>query len=255
MMSAMATVLGSVDSGNLGRILPHEHIFGADGRGWRNLALEQIPSEDILNHHEPLLRELVEKHDCRTLVEVSPWGLRRPQEIEVWRELSRCTGMNIVASTGYYVDKARPPEFAEMSAAKIADGMLREIGEGIEGTGVKAGIIKIAIGEFDTGDRKLCQAAAIAQRVSGAEHYHTHLLSRRATGSARSARGRRRATGTCLYRARRRQRNAAGAAGAGAARLQLAADNLGYHQPTYHRLVAPRSAQVPFAGTRCWLGG
>ena len=167
-MALVQTVLGPVPSEELGRILPHEHVIGAYGRGLpRDFRFESLPQELILQQHLPLVRDLIGKYDCRTLVEVSPWGLRSAADLETCAELSRQTGVNIVAATGYYYSARRPPNFHELETAELAEGMIREISEGIEGTGVRAGIIKIAVSDMGPDDIKVCKAAALAQRESG----------------------------------------------------------------------------------------
>ena len=113
MSAAVNTVLGPVSPAALGRILPHEHILGANGKGL-SLALEfdPPPVDEIIAQHEPLLTEL-RRQGCDTIVEVSPTGLRRREDVEAWAGLSRRTGVNIVASTGYYVGATRPASFGE----------------------------------------------------------------------------------------------------------------------------------------------
>ncbi|MHB0876271.1 MAG: phosphotriesterase family protein [Anaerolineae bacterium] len=167
MADLVPTVLGPVPADDLGRILPHEHILGAYGRGLSlQLRFDPPPVAEIREQHLPLLQRLPE-HGCRTIVEVSPTGLRRREDVELWVKLSRATGINIVACTGYYVGAMRPAAFADLPATAVADGMIAEATDGILGTGVRAGIIKIAVETFDAGDRKLCRAAAIAQRQTG----------------------------------------------------------------------------------------
>jgi phosphotriesterase-related protein len=168
MADLVPTVLGPVSADDLGRILPHEHVLGANGKGLTlQLRFDPPPVAEIREQHLPLLTALAAEHDCRTIVEVSPTGLRRREDVESWPELSRASGVHIVPCTGYYVEPMRPPEFAERSVAAIADGMIAEASDGILGTGIKAGIIKIAMDSFGAGDRKLCAAAAIAQRQTG----------------------------------------------------------------------------------------
>jgi len=163
------TVLGSASLDDLGRVLPHEHIASVYGR-WGQQQGEPNPAweEVVLAHYTPLLARLRAEYDCRTIVEVSPsWGFRQVRDLEVWAELSRRTGVHIAVSSGYYVASIRPDDFAERSIATLADLIIRETTEGIAGTGVRAGIIKIAVGDFGEDDRKLCRAAAIAQRETG----------------------------------------------------------------------------------------
>jgi len=169
MENSISTVLGRVRPDELGRILPHEHIASVYGR-WGKQSKEPNPEweKKVLDHYTPILNELSHKHECRTIVEVSPgWGFRQSRDLEVWAELSRRTGVNIVVATGYYTSSVRPENFADLSASEIADGMIRDIAEGIDGTAVRAGIIKIAMGDFGADDRKLCKAAAVAQKETG----------------------------------------------------------------------------------------
>ncbi len=169
MADEVMTVLGPVPANGLGRVLPHEHIASVYGR-WGlqadepNAAWEQV----VLDHYLPILNRLRQEYDCRTIVEVSPsWGFRKRRDLEVWAELSRRSGVHIVVATGYYVGKVRPADFGSLSITRIADGMIAEITRGIAGTPMRAGIIKIAVSEFDADDRKLCRAAAVAQRETG----------------------------------------------------------------------------------------
>ena len=169
MTNTVATVLDEVDLGDLGRVLPHEHIASVYGH-WGQQQDEPDPEweETVLAHYTPMLTRLYQEYDCRTIVEVSPsWGFRRARDLEVWAELTRRTGVNIVVSSGFYTARTRPPDFADRSANDLADLIIGEATEGVAGTSVKAGIIKIAVSEFGHDDRKLCRAAAIAQRETG----------------------------------------------------------------------------------------
>jgi phosphotriesterase-related protein len=167
--NTIPTVLGSAPLDDLGRVLPHEHIASVHGRWGKQRDAPALAWETmVLDHYSPLLDQLHRDHDCRTIVEVSPsWGFRQARDLEVWAELSRRTGVNIVVSSGYYVGGVRPPDFAQRSVSALADLIVREAASGVAGTGVRAGIIKIAVGDFGADDRKLCRAAAIAQRETG----------------------------------------------------------------------------------------
>ena len=169
MSDTFSTVLGTASLADVGRVLPHEHIASVYGRFGQQ---QDEPSpeweETVLAHYMPLLNRLREEHDCRTIVEVSPsWGFRQAGDLEVWAELSRRTGVHIAVSSGYYVASIRPPDFAERSLNALADLIIQETTEGIAGTDVRAGIIKIAVGDFGEDDRKLVRAAAVAQHETG----------------------------------------------------------------------------------------
>jgi phosphotriesterase-related protein len=61
------------------------------------------------------------------------------------REVSQTTGVHIVAATGNHLAVPRP--FVDLAPEVIAGLYVREIEVGIEGTGIKAGIIKVASDE------------------------------------------------------------------------------------------------------------
>ena len=86
MSNTVQTVLGAASVGDLGRVLPHEHIASVYG-GWGELLPEPNAEWEqvVLEHYMPLLTCLVQDHDFRTLVEVSPsWGGRGKRDLEVW---------------------------------------------------------------------------------------------------------------------------------------------------------------------------
>src|SRR5208337_5526259 len=57
------------------------------------------------------------------------------------RKIAHATGLNIVASTGWYVQASHPPDMRGKSIAELADIMIKEITVGIGNTGIKAGNI------------------------------------------------------------------------------------------------------------------
>jgi len=170
MTDTIQTIRGPVPADALGRVLAHEHIASVHG-AWGKLLPEPNPEWErvVLAHYTPLLSALVREHDCRTLVEVSPsWGGRGRRDLEVWAELSRRTGMNIVATTGYLFGYAPlPASFHERSAEQIADEFIRDVEEGMAGTPVRAGMLKAHVPENDDG-AKFLKAIAISQRETGA---------------------------------------------------------------------------------------
>ena len=54
---------------------------------------------------------------------------------------SEATGVNIVASTGWYISPAHPPSHAEASVDELTEMLVEHIEVGIEGTDVRAGVI------------------------------------------------------------------------------------------------------------------
>jgi len=159
------TVLGPVPADALGVVLPHEHF--ALYRGVTE-AIEP-PAGYLLmleTWERTLLRE-AQARGVRTLVEVTPIGMMRA--VPMMQRLSRDTGMQVVACTGFYLAGKRPAWVAEQSADQLAARFVRELTEGMEGTSARAGIIKIAADSLTESEecQKVFRAAALASRETG----------------------------------------------------------------------------------------
>jgi phosphotriesterase-related protein len=100
----------------------------------------------------------------RTIVDVTTIDLGR--DIEMIREVSRASGVQIIAATGNHLAVPRP--FGEVSPDAIAPLYIREIEEGIEGSGIKAGVIKVA---SDRGGITAPQEVVL--RAAARTHNHT----------------------------------------------------------------------------------
>jgi len=178
------TISGGVPIEKTGRILPHEHLVLYPSR------IEEKYYDVIKKHHIPLLKNLVNDYGCDTIVEVTA---RRNADggvgpgdksgyikdnINLCREICTESGINLVLSTGFYREIKRPVYFFGNTVTQLADEMIRDIEDGIDDSGVKAGIIKIAIDDMNSpADIKLLDAAAIAQKATGIA-ITTHTCSR-----------------------------------------------------------------------------
>ncbi|MGZ4495016.1 MAG: phosphotriesterase family protein [Nocardioides sp.] len=127
------TVLGPVEAVDLGMTLPHEHVFVDLVREYRG--------NGLLNDPALAMAELGRFVDAggRTLVDCTSVGLGR--DPRALAEISRGTGLNIVMGSGFYRDPYLPPELDRMSVDAAADWIVRDIEEGADGTGVRAGVI------------------------------------------------------------------------------------------------------------------
>lgn len=104
----------------------------------------------------------------RSLVEVTTPGIGR--DPVALRAISIVTGLNIICGTGWYVESTYPAYVKENSVEELSDVMVRELNEGIEGTGIRAGVIgEIGVGlEFTENEKKNMRAAGRAQARTGA---------------------------------------------------------------------------------------
>jgi phosphotriesterase-related protein len=163
------TVNGWLDAEKMGITLTHEHIMvdfiGADSTGYHRWNRDSVIMRTL-----PYLEEL-KGYGCKTFIDCTPAYLGR--DPVVLKNLARESGLNIVTTTGYYGafnDKYIPEHIRSLTAEQIADIWLQEWIEGIDGTGIRPGIIKIAVqgdsilSEFH---RTITRAAAIAHLESG----------------------------------------------------------------------------------------
>jgi phosphotriesterase-related protein len=136
-MTTINSVLGPLDTADLGFTLMHEHILvGTAGVScdYPEL-LGAAPMERVV---AALTR--AKEGGVDTIVDATTLDLGR--DVRLLAEASRRTGVNIVACTGWWLDF--PRFFEGVSPDQLAEGFVREIERGISGTDIKAGILKSA---------------------------------------------------------------------------------------------------------------
>ena len=171
-MGTVNTVLGPVDASKLGVTLSHEHI--ATGSAGMHITYPQFfDRETVVRDAVSALKE-AHAEGVRSYIEPTTFDLGR--DIELMQEVSRLSGVHIVAATGSH--QAIPRIFRTVSADAIAPLFIKEVEEGIEDTGVKAGIIKSASdrGGVTEMEETVLRAVARASKHTGAPVY-THTWS------------------------------------------------------------------------------
>ena len=166
-MAHVQTVLGPIDPATLGWTLPHEHT---------QIALWHIASRwDYwqLTRNEPvILEELARFRDAGGggLVDLTLSGVGRDP---AWlRDIATASGLNVVMGCGWYRGVHYPAEarIDRRTVDDLADELVAEITDGVDGTGVRPGII----GEIGTDkpwvsalEERVHRAAARAARRTG----------------------------------------------------------------------------------------
>jgi phosphotriesterase-related protein len=112
----------------------------------------------------------LKEKNCRTLVECTPNYLGR--DVHLLQRLSKETGLNIITNTGYYGavnHKYLPRHVYTESAAQIAKRWINEYENGIDGTGIKPGFLKLSAdkGPLSPIQRKVITAGAMAHKRTG----------------------------------------------------------------------------------------
>lgn len=161
------TTEGPIPAEKTGLILPHEHIV-TDLRGPTVTNYGLVDIEDVVRVMKPNLMD-AKARGVDILVECTSIGVGR--NIEASIRLTRETGIRIVIPTGVY-GRAQfvPAEYQAMTENELADWMIKEITQGIENTGVKAGFIKLASDKTSLTDfqKRMLRASAEASLKTGA---------------------------------------------------------------------------------------
>lgn len=195
-MPSLNTVLGPVDASQVGHTMSHVHLtidlmcwhippdsgpmhgLSEARVGLHNLGLVRrnamrVKDNLVQDDLELSIREAAQYRFAggATMINCDLPGIGR--DIAALQKISRATGINIVASTGWYVQASHPPELARKSVEELAEAMVKEITVGIGRTSVKAGNIgEIALSgrtrePFTPGEEKVLRAAARAQKATG----------------------------------------------------------------------------------------
>ena len=162
------TVTGEIPASAIGKTLHHEHLLvdfiGADSTGYHRWNRDSVVVKVL-----PYLLE-IKALGYKTLVECTPAYLGRdPLLLKI---LSEKSGIQIVTNTGYYSavgGKFIPKHGFEETAQQLADRWIPEAKNGIEGTGIYPGFIKIAVERepLQEINQKVVEAACIAHKATG----------------------------------------------------------------------------------------
>ncbi len=136
-MTQINSVLGPIDSSDLGFTLMHEHVMvAASGLS------KSYP--DLLgpNREERAVACLrkAKAEGINTLLDATTFDLGR--DPEMLRHVAYESGVNLINVTGWWLDV--PRFMLGVGANQMADEFIRDINEGFRGTDVKAGMLKCA---------------------------------------------------------------------------------------------------------------
>jgi phosphotriesterase-related protein len=165
------TVLGPIDAAKLGFTLTHEHVGNSSVKICDNRA-------DCV---AKVVNKLKEAKDAGidTVVDVTTFDVGR--DIRFREEVSRRSGMQIVASTGQHM--FAPESLHDRSVEELTEIFQREIEQGIDDTDIKAGVIKVAARSdvMTPVEERVFRAAALASKATGIP-IETHTNARRRAG-------------------------------------------------------------------------
>jgi phosphotriesterase-related protein len=183
-MAEVVTAAGPIDPAELGPTSMHEHVLAdascyveertdpdtpltleTAGRVRRDVAAladNLRPADD-----ETLIAELAEFRESggRALVEMSAPGLR--VDVERLARIAAEAQVHVVVPTGLYIQASWPDDVRALDEAALAKRFIAEIEDGIEGTAVRAGHVKVAVTDLSEPERRVLRAAARACNETG----------------------------------------------------------------------------------------
>ncbi len=186
------TVLGAIDPSELGPTTTHEHLYidfsfmyrppqdaltdladapiAMGNLGWirhnhySNHANLQLMDVDTAISEAALYKNV----GGGTIVDVTTIGIGR--NATALERISREAGVHVVMGAGFYVDAVLPDDMHERTMDIVAQRIIDDIRNGVDGTGIKAGIIG-EIGcswPLTDNERLSLRASALAQQETGA---------------------------------------------------------------------------------------
>ncbi|HET6767704.1 MAG TPA: hypothetical protein VFH08_09905 [Chitinophagaceae bacterium] len=149
--------------------LSHEHIL-VDFIGADSIDPKRWNHDSVINATLKYLEE-IKSHNVKYFVDATPAYLGR--DALLLEKIAKRTGLTIITNTGFYgaVNNKYVPAFAfGKTAEELAEIWINEFMNGIDGTTIKPGFIKISVDASDTLDsidQKLVKAAALTHLQTG----------------------------------------------------------------------------------------
>jgi phosphotriesterase-related protein len=171
--ATLQTVTGPIRPDALGRTLMHEHLVV----GYPGFEADTVqPGPDAAERFARCVDRIEEMKSLgfTSLLDPCPSDLGR--DVELMAKVAQKTGFQIICATGLYKQAEGSYPYWHMrrlfgeTVGAMAEIFVRELTEGIGGTGVRAGIIKVATGpgEMTEYERGVFEAAARASVETGA---------------------------------------------------------------------------------------
>ncbi|HWQ77096.1 MAG TPA: phosphotriesterase-related protein [Syntrophomonas sp.] len=166
MAKMINTVTGPISSDALGKTYIHEHVlFGYPGfQG--DLSVAPFHWDDVLQYCIDIIKPIMDNYGLQTVVDATPNECGR--NVRFLQAVAETTGLNIIPASGYYFEEEGAPAYFKQRATltnilpEIIELLTTEVTTGIEGTGIRAGVFKVASskGEITPYEEVFFKAAA-----------------------------------------------------------------------------------------------
>lgn len=148
-MVMVPTATGQIDSSELGRTLVHEHVFVLNTEYRENYLTEEWDEQERIDDAVQKLVDL-KAVGIDTIMDPTVLGLGR--YIPRIQKIAAQVEVNIIVGTGLYTYDDVPHQFEHRGPGllvempePLTEMFVKDITEGIAGTGVRAGLLKCAI--------------------------------------------------------------------------------------------------------------
>lgn len=161
-ISKVRTVRGDIPASKLGVCYPHEHVFGAPPAP---LATADL----VLDSREAAIQEITyfQQAGGQALVDMSTMDYNR--DARRLRAVSEATGIHIIATTGFNKDKFSKSIVDDLSDAQLDALLLNDVTAGMDGTGIRAGVLKASstLDEISPTARRVFESVARVHQQTG----------------------------------------------------------------------------------------
>jgi predicted metal-dependent phosphotriesterase family hydrolase len=180
-MKVIRTVNGDISPADLGVTQTHEHLYCDQTLGRSEASFPTLSTQMILRDADLVVRELEDFHAAggRAIAEMTVLGWGR--DVAVLRDISRRSGIHVIATSGFYVEDCIPDFAREASIEDLVYFLVKELVEGADGTQIRTGLLKSGVGRpvIEGLEKKCAVAVARAQKLTGvAITTHTSASSR-----------------------------------------------------------------------------
>jgi 5-phospho-D-xylono-1,4-lactonase len=161
---SVVTVLGAADPASLGLTHAHEHLVAH--------ATPQLVAEDPdldLSDPDPVLADLAAFRAAGGGAIVEMTTVDYGRDVSALAQLSRRSGVRVVAATGFNKDVYCAPYCTNADPQSLAATQIAEVTDGVAGTGVRCGVVKFAssLDGPTPAEAIAAHAAAITHQATG----------------------------------------------------------------------------------------
>lgn len=166
-MPQIETVSGPVDDGELGLILPHEHLRTTS----ENVQAQFPHLYDDERAYEAAVAQVRSAQEKGVETIIDPACMDIGRDVHLARRVVEETGIKLIMGTGIYGLRYTflPPFFANREPDALVDAFVHDIEVGIQGTDSKAAFLKCAVDEPGVTDdvEKVLRTIAQASKKTG----------------------------------------------------------------------------------------